>query len=231
MNIQDDLQEAGNKGKAKLLARYFKTGPGEYGEGDRFLGITVPQIRAIAKKYRDVSMTDVEKLLHNTMHEFRLAALLILCAKFEKATGEEQKKIVAVYLRNTKYINNWDLVDLSSHELVGTFLLNKPRTILYTLAASKNIWERRIAVISTFAFLRHHDFSDSMALAEILLHDTEDLMQKAVGWMLREVGKRDEKILVDFLSTRYKIMPRTMLRYAIEKFDEKHRTRYLHGQI
>jgi 3-methyladenine DNA glycosylase AlkD len=231
MAVQDDLQKLANKEKATLLARYFKTGQGEYGEGDVFIGLTVPQVRVIAKKYRDLPFRDIEKLLHNKIHEYRLTALLILCAKFENATEEERKKIVTLYLRNTRYINNWDLVDLSSHELVGTFLLHKPRTILYKLAKSKNIWERRIAVISTFAFLRHHDLSDSVALAEILLHDTHDLMQKAIGWMLREVGKRDKKILEDFLSTRYKTMPRTTLRYAIEKFDEKRRAQYLHGQI
>jgi 3-methyladenine DNA glycosylase AlkD len=231
MAVQDDLQKLANKEKATLLARYFKTGQGEYGEGDVFIGLTVPQVRVIAKKYRDLPFRDIEKLLHSKIHEYRLTALLILCAKFENATEEERKKIVTLYLRNTRYINNWDLVDLSSHELVGTFLLHKPRTILYKLAKSKNIWERRIAVISTFAFLRHHDLSDSVALAEILLHDTHDLMQKAIGWMLREVGKRDKKILEDFLSTRYKTMPRTTLRYAIEKFDEKRRAQYLHGQI
>jgi 3-methyladenine DNA glycosylase AlkD len=229
MSVQGDLRKLANKKKAEQLQGYFKTGKGEYAEGDKFIGLTVPQVRAIAKKYKELPLTDVEKLLHSPIHEYRLTALIILTEKFKRA--ENKREIVDIYLRNTKYINNWDLVDLSSHEILGTFLLNKPRKILFTLAKSKNIWERRIAVISTFAFLRQHDTSDSMALADMLLHDTHDLMHKAVGWMLREVGKRDEKTLVDYLSTRYTAMPRTMLRYAIEKFDEKRRARYLHGQI
>lgn len=229
MSVQSDLLKLQNKERAKHSARYFKTGKGEYGEGDVFIGLTVPQVRAVAKKYRDLPLKDVEKLLHNKIHEFRLTALIILTYKFQKA--KNKKEIVDLYLKNTKYINNWDLVDLSSHEILGTFLLGRPRKILYRLAKSKNIWERRIAVISTFAFLRNNDVSDSLALSEILLNDTHDLMHKAVGWALREVGKRDEKILVDFLSTRYKTMPRTMLRYAIEKFDEKRRKCYLMSAI
>lgn len=221
MTIQSDLQKLADKKRAALLARYFKTGKGEYGEGDVFIGLTVPQVRAIAKKYKELPLADVEKLLHNKIHEYRLTALIILTGK------KLSKEIVDLYLRNTTYINNWDLVDLSSHEILGTYLLDKPRKILYTLAKSKNIWERRIAVISTFAFLRNGDISDSLKLAELLRNDPHDLMHKAVGWMLREVGKRDEKALVDYLSTRYKTMPRTMLRYAIEKFTPARRTFYL----
>lgn len=219
--IYDDLQRAANKEKAKFLARYFKTGKGEYGEGDIFLGLTVPQIRAIAKKYKDLPISDIEKLLHSKFHEYRLTALIILTHK--KLT----KEIVDLYVRNTKYINNWDLVDLSSHEILGTYLLDKPRNILYTLARSKNIWERRIAVISTFAFLRKKDISDSLKLAELLVHDSHDLMHKAVGWMLREIGKVDQEAEEDFLKKYYKVMPRTMLRYAIEKFSKQKRANYL----
>jgi 3-methyladenine DNA glycosylase AlkD len=222
-DIISDLQKAGDKNKAKLLARYFKTGKGEYGEGDMFAGLTVPVVRTIAKKYKELPLRDVEALLHNNIHEYRLTALIILT--YKKLT----KDIVDLYLRNTKYINNWDLVDLSSNEILGTYLLDKPRDILYRLAKSKNIWERRIAVISTFAFLRHHEYADSMKLAEILINDSHDLMRKAVGWALREAGKRDEKVLVDFLAKHYKTMPRTTLRYAIEKFDSKRRAQYLHG--
>lgn len=229
MSVQSDIQKSANKKRAKFLQGYFKTGKGEYGEGDKFIGLTVPQVRAIAKKYRGLPLGDVEELLHNRIHEYRLTALIILTEKYRRAVNK--KEIVDVYLKNTRYINNWDLVDLSSHEILGTYLMEKPRKILYTLAKSKNIWERRIAVISTFAFLRKNDVSDSLALAEILLHDTHDLMHKAVGWMLREVGKRDEKILVDYLSTRYKTMPRTMLRYAIEKFDKLVQQKYLKGTI
>jgi len=229
MSVQSDLQKLGNKEKAKFLAHYFKTGKGEYGEGDVFIGLTVPQVRAIAKKYRELPLKDVEELLHNRIHEYRLTALIIFTEKYRRAANK--KELVDVYLKNTKYINNWDLVDLSAHKIVGTYLLDKPRSILYKLATSKNIWERRIAVISTFAFLRKNDISDSLVLAEILLHDTHDLMQKAVGWMLREVGKRDEKTLVDFLAYHYKMMPRTMLRYAIEKFDKNKRLAYLLGKM
>jgi 3-methyladenine DNA glycosylase AlkD len=225
MKVHDELQKACNKEKAKFLAHYFKTGKGEYAEGDKFIGITVPVARVIAKKYRDLPLRDVEELLHSKFHEYRLTAIIILT--YKKCTEE----IVDLYLRNTKYINNWDLVDLSSHEILGTFLLDKPRNILYKLAKSKNIWERRIAVISTFAFLKHNDVSDSLKLAKLLQNDTHDLMHKAVGWMLREVGKRNEHALVDYLSTRYKTMPCTMLRYAIEKFDEQRRRAYLSAKI
>ncbi len=222
--IQREIQSSANRGKAKFLARYFKTGKGEYGEGDVFLGLTVPQVRAIAKKHKDISLKDVEKLLQSPIHEYRLTALIILT---EKALTHE---IVDLYLRNTKYINNWDLVDLSSHEILGTWLLDKPRNMLYKLAKSKNIWERRIAIISTFTFLKEKQLSDSLNLAEILLQDEHDLMHKAVGWALREVGKRDEKALTDFLDKHHKTMPRTTLRYAIERFSEAKRKQYLKKQ-
>jgi 3-methyladenine DNA glycosylase AlkD len=222
MTIQDELNKAGNKEKAKFLVRYFKT-------SDIFLGITVPVQRMIAKKYRDLPLTDVEKLLHTKIHEYRLTALIILTEKYKRAVNK--KEIVDLYLKNTRYINNWDLVDLSSHELLGTFLLDKPRTILYKLAKSKNIWERRIAIIATYAFIRKNDCADTFAISEILLHDTHDLIHKAVGWMLREAGKRNEKALVDFLAKHHKTMPRTMLRYAIEKFSFTRRRVYLTGSI
>jgi 3-methyladenine DNA glycosylase AlkD len=224
-SVVSDLQKLANKERAVSVAHYFKTGKGEYGEGDVFIGLTVPQVRGIAKKYKELPLAEIEKLLHSSIHEFRLTALIILTYK------KLSKEIVDLYLRNTEYINNWDLVDLSSHEILGTWLLDKPRTILYKLAKSKNIWERRIAIISTFAFLRKNDITDSLKLADILLHDTHDLMHKAVGWALREVGKRDEKVLVAFLAKHYKTMPRTTLRYAIEKFDEKRRRAYLAGTV
>ncbi len=225
MSVQTDLRKLADKKRAKLLQGYFKTGKGEYGEGDMFIGLTVPQVRVIAKKYKELPLADVEELLHNKIHEYRLTALIILT--YKKLT----KEIVDLYLRNTTHINNWDLVDLSSHAILGTYLLGKPRKILYTLAKSKNIWERRIAVISTFAFLRNGDIADSLKLAGMLINDPHDLMHKAVGWVLREVGKQDGKALVDYLSTRYKTMPRTMLRYAIEKFDKIRRRKYLKGTI
>jgi 3-methyladenine DNA glycosylase AlkD len=229
MKIQDELRALGDKKRAVLVAHYFKTGKGEYGEGDVFIGLTVPQVRAVARKYRELPLREVEKLLHNKIHEFRLTALLILCAKFEKASERDQKNIVDLYVRNTEYINNWDLVDLSSHEILGVYLLAHPgeRKMLYTFARSKNLWEKRIAVISTFAFLREKDFADALALGELLLHDPHDLIQKAVGWMLREVGKRDLAAEEAFLQQHYRVMSRIMLRYAIEKFPLAKRLQYL----
>lgn len=223
MSVQTDIRQLADTKRATLLKRYFKTGKGEYGEGDRFIGLTVPQVRSIAKKYKELPLSDVEKLLHHPIHEYRLTALIILT--YKKLT----QAIVDVYLRNTKYINNWDLVDLSSHKILGTFLLDKPRTILYTFAKSNYVWERRIAVISTFAFLRHGDISDSLRLAEILKDDPHDLIHKAVGWVLREVGKIDRNAEERFLKKYYKTMPRTMLRYAIEKFTPPRREQYLKG--
>lgn len=227
MTVQQELQRLGNREKAALLSRYFKTGKGEYGEGDVFLGLTVPQQRVIAKKYRDLPLSDVEDLLHNNIHEYRLTALLILCAKYKKASAIEQKKIVDIYVRNTKHINNWDLVDLSSHVILGLYLIDKPRDMLYTFVRSSDVWRKRIAVITTFAFIRNNDFGDSFALAEILLNDSHDLIHKAVGWILREVGKRDLGAEEAFLQRHYRIMPRTMLRYAVEKFSPAKRAQYL----
>jgi 3-methyladenine DNA glycosylase AlkD len=227
MNILTDLQKAGDKEKAKLLARYFKTGKGEYGEGDIFAGLTVPVVREIAKKYKDLPLSDVEELLHNNIHEYRLTALIILT--YKKLT----KDIVDLYLRNTKYVNNWDLVDLSAHEILGMYCLNdsKERKMLFTLAKSKNLWERRIAMVATYALLHEKQFTEVYAIAEILLFDPHDLIQKSVGWMLREAGKRDEKLLVEFLAKHYKTMPRTTLRYAVEKFSKETREKYLKGTL
>jgi 3-methyladenine DNA glycosylase AlkD len=229
MNIRNELLQLKNDDKAVFVAHYFKTGKGEYGEGDVFWGLTVPQMRAIAKKYKDLPLTDVETLLHDKVHECRLTALLILCAKFTKAPEGERKQIVDLYIRNTKYINNWDLVDLSSHEILGTYLLDKPkeRKLLYAFARSKNLWEKRIAIISTFEFLRVNDFIDALAIGEIMLHDSHDLIHKAVGWMLREVGKRDLAVEEAFLLKHYRTMPRTMLRYAIEKFSPNRKAFYM----
>lgn len=216
MSIIRDVQKFKNPAKAKFLAHYFKTGKGEYAEGDVFLGITVPAARAIAKKYRYLPLADIEELLHNKIHEYRLTALFILCDQFKKADGVTRKKFFDFYLSNTKWINNWDLIDLSARDIVGGWLVDKPkeRKILYRLARSQSIWERRIAIIATCAFFWKNDFSDTFAIAEILLHDTHDLIHKAVGWMLREAGKKDEKALVDFLAKHYRVMPRT-IKYRI----------------
>lgn len=220
MSVQSDLQKLANKQRADLLARYFKTGKGEYGEGDVFIGLTVPEIRTIAKNYKNLTLPEVESLLKNKIHEYRLTALIILTYQFERAVEAKKKSIYDFYLSHTKYINNWDLVDLSSHEIVGGWLVEHPenREILYKLARSKNIWEKRIAMISCFAFLVNHEFTEILSIAEILLYDTHDLIHKAVGWGLREIGKRDLEAEEIFLKKHYKTMPRTMLRYAIERF-------------
>ena len=228
--IKSDIRKAGNKKKAKLLAGYFKTRKGEYGEGDIFLGLTVPKSREIAIKNKDLSLRDIESLLKSKIHEERLIALLLLVYNYEKHP-EKQKGIYNFYLRNTKYINNWDLVDLSSHEIVGNYLLNKDKSVLYKLAKSKTIWERRIAIISTAACIRKNRFSDTLEISRLLLHDKHDLIHKAVGWMLRELGKKDLRVLEDFLKGHYKSMPRTMLRYSIERFKESKRKQYLKGKI
>ena len=222
-----ELNKLKNPAKAKLLAGFFKTGKGEYGEGDIFLGITVPEQRKVAKNFLKLKTSEIQKLLNSKIHEHRLVALLILAERYKRGDDKEKKEIVKLYLKNTKKINNWDLVDLSSHCILGDYLLDKDRKILYALARSRNLWEKRIAVISTFAFIRVNDFKDSLKISEILINDKHDLIHKAVGWMLREIGKRDQKVEEKFLLRYYKTMPRTMLRYAIEKFPEKKRQFYL----
>lgn len=229
--LRRELKKKADPKRAKLLQGFFKTGPGEYGEGDVFLGITVPESRKTAKKFKDLPLADVKKLLKSKYHEERLVALLILVHVFQ---SEEKKReaIYAFYLKNTKYINNWDLVDLSAHKIVGPWLEDKPRAILTELAKSKNLWERRIAILSTFHFINKGDCKDALRIAKMLLHDKHDLIHKAVGWMLREVGKRcSMKEEEDFLRKHYREMPRTMLRYAIERFPEKKRQGYLKGTI
>jgi 3-methyladenine DNA glycosylase AlkD len=229
MDIQVELQALGNKTKAAFVARYFKTGKGEYGEGDVFLGITVPVQRLVAKKYVHLSMADITQLLHSTTHEYRSTALMIVARKFAKASESERKDIYTWYLQNTAWINNWDLIDGSARDIVGMWLLDKPheRKILTSLARSKSLWERRIAIIATFAFLKKGDFADTFTISEILLHDNHDLIHKAVGWMLREVGKIDQEAEETFLKKNYKTMPRTMLRYAIERFPQAKRLWYM----
>jgi 3-methyladenine DNA glycosylase AlkD len=230
LELQRGLKNLADPERAKLLQGYFKTGKGEYGEGDIFLGLTVPAVRATAKKYVDLSFEDIKSLLVSKFHEERLIALLILVQKFNKGDEKKQKEVYEFYLNNTEGINNWDLVDLSSHEIIGKYLLRGPvkgNLILFKLAKSKNIWERRIACISTFEFIRNNRLDDSMKLAEMLVNDRHDLMHKAVGWMLREVGKKDLEAELKFLDKHYRKMPRTMLRYAIEKLPEKQRLAYL----
>lgn len=226
-----ELQDLSDKKQAKLLQRFFKTGKGEYSEGDIFLGIKVPVQREIAEKYSNLSLPKIQELLKSKIHEHRLTGLIILVNKYKKANEEEKANIFNFYLKNTKNINNWDLVDMTAPRIVGHFLSDKKKNILYELANSENLWEKRIAIVSTAYLISKSEFEDALAISEILLDDSHDLIHKSVGWMLREVGKKDESILEGFLKQHYKVMPRTMLRYAIEKFDEEKRKKYLLGNI
>jgi len=230
-----DIRKYGNIEKVKDYSWFFKTGKGEYGEGDKFLGIMVPVCRSLVKELIDISAKDLEKILTSTYHEERLIALLILVKRFEKAKDENtRKQIYKYYLSNTKYINNWDLVDLSATRIVGKYLIDKKdrEKILVKLAKSKLLWERRIAVLATSIFIYEKDPNITFNLIDFLMNDKEDLMHKACGWMLREIGKKcGEDILKEYLKDRYMTMPRTMLRYSIEKFDEHTRKLYLNSKI
>ncbi|MCS4435103.1 DNA alkylation repair protein [Aquiflexum gelatinilyticum] len=225
MKIKDQIEEALRQKaipeKAAFFPRFFKTGKGEYGEGDRFLGVTVPEQRIIAKKYwKDLPDQELEIMIKSPFHEVRLTSILILVLKFQKATRKAEKKSwVDFYLKNRSWVNNWDLVDSSAHLILGDYLFDKDRSILYDLAKSGILWDQRIAIMSTFYFIRKKDFGDTLKIAEILLHHPHDLIHKAVGWMIREVGNRDFETANQFLLKHYQSMPRTMLRYAIEKFD------------
>ena len=221
------LRSHADSERAKGAERYFKTGKGEYGEGDVFVGVAVPPCRRIAKAFRDLSLDECEKLLVSKIHEERLVALLILVAKMARADEKEQKRIFDLYLRLRRHVNNWDLVDTSAPFIVGSYLFDRDRRILETLARSKNLWDRRIAMLATFSFIRKDDFADALAIAERLLDDDHDLIHKAVGWMLREIGERNRTVERSFLDRHASRMPRTMLRYAIEKFPEPLRKSYL----
>lgn len=226
--IQSELRRVADKDKAKILQGFFKTEPGQYGAGDKFLGIVVPTQRQLAKKYVSLSLTDLEQLLQSPYHEERLTALLILSEQFKQGNELTRQNIYKLYLKNTKQINNWDLVDLTAPAIVGGYLVDKDRKILYKLAHSKDLWDRRIAVLATFYFIRAGDSKDTLAISKLLLNDRQDLIHKAVGWMLREVGKKvSKKDLTDFLDEFGSLMPRTMLRYAIERLPELERKKYL----
>lgn len=263
--LREDLEKLANPQKAKFLQRFFKTGKGEYGYGDIFIGLTVPQSRSIAQRYKDLSLENLTTLLKSKIHEERLIALFILGYRFQKGNDLEKRKIYDFYLDHTRYVNNWDLVDSSADKIVGEYLLsfviarseatclsgrqakqsiseeiaapssmarNDSLGILEQLAKSESIWEKRIAMIATYTFIKNGSASEALKIAEILISDTHDLIQKAVGWMLREVGKRcSEEIEEEFLKKHYKTMPRTMLRYAIERFPEEKRKRYLVGRV
>ncbi len=212
-----------------LQQRFFKTGPGQYGEADVFLGIKVPLVRALAKRHWDTDLDTIKTLLHSKYHEERLFALLLLMQLYERGTDKKCIAAFDLYLGNTMHINNWDLVDVSAPHIVGRHLAARSRKVLHRLAKSSSLWERRIAIISTFYFIRNDDFNDTLTIAKTLLHDEHDLLHKAVGWMLREVGKRNLAAEETFLLQHYHDMPRTMLRYAIERFPEKRRQQYLKG--
>jgi len=230
-DVMAHMQELSNPKIAEHSLRFFKTGPGEYGEGDVFLGIRVPVTRKVARKFRELSLDQILKLLKSKFHEERLLALFMLVALFKKGDDIEKKNIYNAYLGHTDSINNWDLVDGSAHQIVGGYLFERDRRPLYKLVKSKSLWERRISMIATYTFIKKNDFVDTLKLSEILLPDEEDLIHKAVGWMLREVGKLDLEVEEKFLRKHYKKMPRTMLRYAIEKFVEKKRQGYLQGTV
>ena len=225
--VKAELEGLSDPEHAMKLQGFFKTGKGEYGEGDIFIGVRVPDQRRIAKKYRNISLTDVLELLRSEIHEHRLTALFILTEQFNKGDEEARRRIVGLYLSNTAYVNNWDLVDSSAHKILGVWLVNKPRGVLYDLARSESLWERRISIISTFAFINRGDLVDALALAEALVDDGHDLIHKASGWVLREVGKKDQSVLEEFLLEHFKTMPRTMLRYAIERLPKERRSFYI----
>lgn len=227
--LRDDKQ-------ASVLSYFFKTGPGQYGEGDVFLGVKVPQIRSVVRQlWQQCSFDCLDECMRSEYHEVRLAALLSLVQIFQhaKKAPEMQQRCVDFYLSHTLYINNWDLVDLSCYEILGAWLLDKPdRHLLYDLAQRKDsLWEQRIAMVSCMKFVRNDQFDDCLAIADLLMHHPHDLIHKAVGWLLREVGKRNRQVLVDYLASRYRTMPRTTLRYAIERFDPDTRQAYLKGQV
>jgi len=216
---------------AKTMQWFFKTGKGEYAEGDVFVGLKVPTQRIIAKEFRDLNLSDLKVLLSSKVHEERLISLFILVNKFEKGDEKEKDEVFSFYLKNMKGVNNWDLVDLSAPKIVGKYLLDRDKSFLFELALSENLWERRIAILSTQEFIRNNKFDTTLKIAKILSQDKQDLIHKAVGWMLREIGKRDLITEEKFLKPYYKKMPRTMLRYAIEKFPETKRKKYLQSKI
>ena len=233
VEVRKELKSMADPDKAAILQRFFKTGLGQYGEGDIFIGVMVPQSRKVAKKFSQLQLVEVKMLLYSSIHEERLVALLILVWRYSSALSsrEEKEEIVKFYLDNIKQVNNWDLVDLSAPNILGAHLIDRDRMLLYRLARSENVWERRIAILATYHFIRNGDFSDTLKIAEILLQDRHDLIHKAAGWMLREVGKRDVASEEAFLEKHRSVMPRTMLRYAIERLPESKRRRYTRKKL
>ncbi len=230
--MQAELRKLARPETAEFAARFFKTGPGQYGEGDQFLGLKVPEQRAVARKFKDLSLAECEKLLQSPVHEDRLTSLLILVGQFKRGDQKAHQQIYEIYLANTDWVNNWDLVDSSAGYIVGSYLEHRDRSVLERLARSDSLWERRVAIIATFYFIMQGDSEWTFKIATILLRDQEDLIHKAVGWMLREVGKRcSRQVEEEFLRAHYKQMPRTMLRYSIEHFSPTERQAYLAGTV
>ena len=222
--ITSELQALSNAEKREIFPKFFKAGKGEYGEGDRFLGVTVPNIRAIAKQYKNISLNEIRELMQSEWHEVRLCALLIMVEKSKKKDEALRQQLFDLYLSQTDRINNWDLVDLSCRFIIGEYLLDKSRDILYQLTQSPLLWDNRIAIVSTYAFIRKGQLEDTYALSDLMMHHPHDLMHKAIGWMLREAGKRDANRLYNYVMSHRADMPRTMLRYAIEKFSPAERS-------
>jgi 3-methyladenine DNA glycosylase AlkD len=230
-NLRKDLNLYASPQRAEGLKRFFKTGKGQYGEGDIFLGVQVPDLRKIVRKYTNIPLDNTLQLLRSKIHEERLIALLIMVENAKRSDEGGREILFKKYLENMLYINNWDLVDLSADKIIGSYLFEKPKNILYSLAVSENLWERRIAVMATFDFIKKGFYQETLKIAKILLNDQHDLIHKAVGWMLREIGKRcSQEVLEQFLLVNYKQMPRTMLRYAIERLPEELRLQYLNGE-
>lgn len=229
--IRTELQQLGDGQRAIVLQKFFKTGKGEYGEGDVFLGIRVPILRKMADEYQNITIKETKQLLESSFHEERMLALLVLIHKYTKGNEHAKKNIYNLYLKNTKFVNNWDLVDVSAEHIIGNFLMDKDKAPLYILVKSNVLWERRIAIMSTFHYIKQNKFSETCKISGMLISDTEILVHKAVGWMLRKVGKRSLQIEKKFLKEHYKTMPRTMLRYAIERFPGSERQKYLRGKI
>ena len=227
--VRRQLKTMANPEKAAFFPRFFKAGPGEYAEGDKFIGVIVPNQRKVAKQFRDLPQTEIDKLLNDPVHECRLTGLLILVGQFERSKDQAQRKsIMQYYLSRTDAVNNWDLVDSSAHKILGKWLVDrKDRRVLDRLAKSKNMWEQRIAMVATYTLIKNGELDDTLRLAEKLLSHKHDLIHKAVGWMLREAGKQDDKVLLAFLDQHAHRMPRTMLRYSIEKLSDARRKKYL----
>ena len=224
------LHAAADPSRVAVLQRFFRTGPGEYAAGDVFIGVTVPSIRLLVRQFREASLPDIDALLHSPVHEARLLALLLMVRAYRGGDDRTRRQIYRLYLARTCFINNWDLVDSSAPQIVGAWLEDRSRAPLHTLARSRGLWKRRIAIVSTHHFIRQGDLETTFAIADLLLSDSHDLIHKAVGWMLREAGKRDVQALRQFLASRHRRMPRTMVRYAIEKFTERERQLYLRSR-